>query len=460
MNSTALFDEFETLLKFEVSLIHQLGRDIEAMIENQQQGSISRRSLIKGVMAGSAVVVLGSWIVATRALGAGKAVSIGTYRFDPSFHLADKDFMAAAAKAGFDLKLEDIDHFITQSQISSYLQGGSSEVVEYSAGYRLQYAATKGLILDLSDIWRNLNRNYARRDKSVASALDGKQYLLPVARYPWAVMYRKSIFKAVGIEPSTIITWADFISACKIFKSKGLTPIAMGDASGWEAFGTFEFVNLRTNGYIFHRNLMVGRTSWNDERIQKTFRNWESMLPYQNSNALDLDWASAGRLVLQTKAAMQVMGSFHAQLYTDPVDLADLAFFPFPEISKAHRQASLVAPVGGFVLPKSAQKNLTNAKSMLMWLASVDYSNEILLESPTTLVTNTNVAFSDSAFIRQQAALVNASKYFTQSLGRDTRPDFAGPVVAPALQAFLKNPGDKKKIAANLAAQWSALPPV
>lgn len=427
-------------------------------MESKPIGPISRRSLITGVLAGTALGVLGAQITARPALGAGKSVSVGTFHFDPTSRMTEKEFIAVATKAGFELKFENIDNFVSQSQIATYFQASPSDIVEYTTGYRLKYAASKGLVADLSDVWSKVNRNFARSYKSAATAADGKQYMLPVARYPWAVMYRKSIFKAAGIEPAGIITWVDFINACKTFKSKGLTPIAMGDASGWEALGTFEFVNLRTNGYKFHRDLMDGRASWNDARIQKTLQNWESTFPYQNSNALDLDWAAAGRLVLQNKAAMQVMGSFHSQLYTDPADLADLALFPFPEISKAHHRASLVAPVNGFVLPKASQKNFANAKSLLTWLASLDYATVAASEAPTTLMANSNLPTSESAFVRQQAALVKASKYFTNTLERDTRPDFVTPIVGPAMQAFIKNPGDKKKIAANLASQWTGLP--
>lgn len=440
--------------------MHWLGRDVASMMESKPVGPISRRSLIKGVVAGTALGILASELTAPSASGAGKSVSVGTFHLDPTAHMTDKEFIASAAKAGFDLKLEAIDNFLTYSQIATYLQTSPSDVVEYSTGYRLQYAVSKGLVAPLSDVWLKVNRNFGRSYKSAATAADGKQYLLPVARYPWAVMYRKSIFKAAGIDPATIITWSDFINACKTFKSKGLTPIAMGDASGWEALGTFEFINLRSNGYKFHKDLMNGRASWNDERIQKTFRNWESMFPYQNSNALELDWASAGRLVLQNKAAMQVMGSFHAQLYTDSSDLADLALFPFPEISKAHHRTSLVSPVNGFVLPKASQKNFANAKSFLTWLSSVEYASAVSAESPTTLMAHSNLPTPESAFVRQQAALVKASKYFTNTMERDTRLDFATPILAPALQAFIKNPGDKKKIASNLAAQWVALPTV
>jgi multiple sugar transport system substrate-binding protein len=431
------------------------------MGDAQVPGEISRRSLLKGAVAGTALgatSVLGSQFYAAPAMGAGKSVSIGSFHLDPTVRLTDKEFIAAAAKAGFEVKIEDIDHLITQSQLTTYLQANPADLVEFGGGYRLQYAASKGLVADLTDVWIKATRNIPRSYKVDSTAADGKQYLIPVARYPWAVMYRKSIFRAAGIDASTIITWADFINACKIFKSKGLTPIALGDASGWEALGTFEFVNLRTNGFKFHRDLLSGRASWNDARVQKTFRNWESMFPYQNSNALELDWASAGRLVLQNKAAMQVMGSFHAQLYTDSSDLADLGLFAFPEISKAYHRTSLVAPVNGFAISKAAQKNIANAKSLATWLASAEYANEIVAQSPTTLVANSGAVLADSAFVRQQAALVKASKYFTQTFGRDMRPDFAGPIAGPAMQAFLKNPGDKKKIAANLAAQWTGLP--
>ena len=43
-------------------------------------------------------------------------------------------------------------------------------------------------------------------------------------------------------------------------------------------------------------------------------------------------------------------------------------------------------------------------------------------------------------------------------LDRDTRGDFAGPVVGVAIQNFLKNPKDLNKILENTQAQWDALP--
>ena len=43
-------------------------------------------------------------------------------------------------------------------------------------------------------------------------------------------------------------------------------------------------------------------------------------------------------------------------------------------------------------------------------------------------------------------------------LDRDARGDFAGPIVGPAIQNFIKKPSDVNKILENVQAQWDALP--
>jgi len=61
-------------------------------------------------------------------------------------------------------------------------------------------------------------------------------------------------------------------------------------------------------------------------------------------------------------------------------------------------------------------------------------------------------------FQKQQLAVMGEAKYITQFLDRDTRQDFANPVVAPAIQSFLRNPKDINKILESVQSQWEALP--
>jgi multiple sugar transport system substrate-binding protein len=62
------------------------------------------------------------------------------------------------------------------------------------------------------------------------------------------------------------------------------------------------------------------------------------------------------------------------------------------------------------------------------------------------------------AFNKQKLAVLGEAKNIGFFLDRDTRGDFAGPVVGPALQSFLKNPKDVAKILENVQKQWDALP--
>jgi multiple sugar transport system substrate-binding protein len=61
-------------------------------------------------------------------------------------------------------------------------------------------------------------------------------------------------------------------------------------------------------------------------------------------------------------------------------------------------------------------------------------------------------------FQKQQLAVMAEAKYITQFLDRDTRQDFANPVVAPAIQNFLRAPKDINKILEGVQEQWDALP--
>jgi hypothetical protein len=45
-------------------------------------------------------------------------------------------------------------------------------------------------------------------------------------------------------------------------------------------------------------------------------------------------------------------------------------------------------------------------------------------------------------------------------LDRDCRNDFAGTIVGPAIQNFLKAPQDVNKIVDGMQAAWDALPPL
>jgi multiple sugar transport system substrate-binding protein len=82
------------------------------------------------------------------------------------------------------------------------------------------------------------------------------------------------------------------------------------------------------------------------------------------------------------------------------------------------------------------------------------------LPIPMTSANKGQDTSSYDPFQKEQLAVMAEAKYITQFLDRDTRPDFAGPVVGPAIQSWFKNPKDIAKIQDTLQSQWDALPPL
>ena len=52
-------------------------------------------------------------------------------------------------------------------------------------------------------------------------------------------------------------------------QAKGIVPFALGNDGRWPAMGTFDQLNFRMNGYQFHMDLMAGKESWTDDRVEE-----------------------------------------------------------------------------------------------------------------------------------------------------------------------------------------------
>jgi len=425
------------------------------------EDGISRRSVIKGSVAGAGALAVGGLVGgATEAEAAPRSmtVSLGSNQSDPAAVKSDNAWLAAAKAAGFNIKLNRVDHNTFQNQITQYLQGTPDNVFNWFAGYRMQFFAAKGLATPINDVWAKIGSQFTAGYKNASKGLDGKYYFVPTGWYPWAVLYRKSVFAAAGVDASKIITWDDFLGACKVFQAKGLTPIALGDKGGWEAMGTFDIINMRTNGYKFHTDLTGGRVQWTDPRVAKVFANWKQLFPYQSKNPLDMNWDDATKLLLNKTAAMQLMGAFAASIFTDPKDLADLALFPFPQIDPAHGRDAVDAPIDGYMLSTSAAKNASASKALAAFIGSTAYATAISAVNPTQLWANSNMPKPTDPFAKSQVELAQSVKYIAQFFDRDSRPDFASPIFANALQSFLSGK-DAASICKDLQNQWDALPP-
>ena len=247
---------------------------------------VTRRDALKiGGAAGTAALLA--------ACGGGgsstTSINLESNQSDPVPRKAEGDLVTAFTKSsGIKVNRSVVDHNAFQENgITTYLNAHNPpDVLTWFAGNRMRFFASKGLLLDISDVWsQTSNLSPALKEQGT---YNGKQYFMPITYYWWAVFYRKSVWAKYGYTPPT--TWDQFVALCAQMKKDGLTPIAIGDKAGWPAGGWFDFLNMRINGFDFHINLMTGKESFTSSQVTNVFKQWQEIIQYFTPNATAYDW--------------------------------------------------------------------------------------------------------------------------------------------------------------------------
>lgn len=416
--------------------------------------SMSRRSLMRGAVGAGAVLGAPAFLTACGGSksssgssgGGGTAsatgtVTLGSNQSDATPKASIQAMVDAFQKAnsGLEVKINTVDHNTYQEKINNYLQGSPDDVWMWFAGYRMRYFASKGLAGDISDVWGNIT-GIGEALKKAATGDDGKQYFVPSTTYPWAVYYRKSVFEKGGYQvPKTL---DELKTLAAQMKKDGLTPIAFAAKDAWAPMGTFDQLNLRINGYDFHVNLMAGKEAWNGDKVKKVFDTWRGLLDIHQADPLGRTWQEAAQSLQKKQSGMYILGMFLAQQFSKGAEQDDLDFFNFPEIDSTIGSDAIEAPIDGYMMAKKP-KNDAGARKLLQFVSTPESQGVVVKADPSVFATNEKAdTAAYTALQKKGVEFVKNAKSIAQFLDRDTRPDFASTVMAPALQTFLKNPAD------------------
>ena len=429
-------------------------------LESLDRSAYSRRSLLKGGLAAVAVGGSSSLLAACGSSGSSsgsgsKTVTIGSNYSDAG---VKKAFAAVAAgfenSSGLSAKVNTVDHNTFQNKIQTYLQGTPDDVFSWFAGYRMKFFAAQNLASPIDDVWDKIGDHFPDSIKAASKAEDGHYYFVPLYNYPWVMNYRKSLFDEKGYQVPA--TWDDLITLCKKMKADGITPISFADKDGWPAMGTFDYLNMRINGYDFHINLMAGKEAWDSPKVATVFDTWKRLLEISQPNSLGRTWQEAAQTVAQKKAGMYLLGTFVGQQFTG-ADKDDLTFFPFPEVDSSVGTDAVEAPIDGFMMAKRP-KNADGAKNLLEFLGSAKAENSYLATDSNDVAVHKDADTSKYNALQKQASeLISNAKSISQFLDRDADPTFASTVAIPAFQSFIKNPADAASIAKNMEAQKKSI---
>ena len=391
--------------------------------------------------------------------GGGDATGEVTFGSNASDAVPKKAFESTFAAfkttgGGGDVKVNTVDHNTFQEQINNYLQGRPDDVFTWFAGYRMRFFAKKGLVGDVSPVWDTIGSGFSDAIKKASTGDDGKQYFVPLYNYPWAVHYRKSVFADKGYTPPK--TLDEMVTLGRQMKKDGLAPLAFADKDGWPAMGTFDYLDMRINGYDFHISLMAGKESWDSPKVAAVFDSWKRLLEVSQPNSLGRTWQEAAQTVSQKKAGMYLLGTFVGQQFTGAAK-DDLTFFGFPEVDPAVGTDAVGAPIDGFMMAKRP-KNADGAKKLLEYLGSAQGENTYLATDSNDVAVHKDADTSKYNALQKSASeLIGNAKSISQFLDRDADPTFASTVAIPAFQSFIKNPADAPSIMKSMEAQKKSI---
>ena len=404
--------------------------------------NLTRRGLFAAgaVVGGSALLsgCLGASPTSSGASNANVALTLQSSLSDPKPKAALEQVVKGYTAYPTTLNTVAIEQF--RAQLSTYLTSPTPpDVLTWYAGSVARDYASKGLLLDLSDMWTGNGAcaKFSPALKSLSSDANGKQIFVPTNYYWWSVFYRKSAFAEWGVTPPT--TWDQFMALCETLKGKGISPLTNGTGStAWMASGWFDYLDLRINGATYHRELLAGKHSFDSAEVRKVMDTYATLIPYFDPKGRSYTWQEAATPLINKKAGMYLIGAFVTQAFP-AADVDDVDFFSVPPINSSVPSAE-EAPTDGY-FASAATKNAAATKDLLGYLASAKEQQLFIAQSGSSnLPTSSEVDSSGfSALVQKGMKLLASTQEITQFFNRDSS-DALQATADAALTKFLDNP--------------------
>ncbi|MBA2643553.1 MAG: carbohydrate ABC transporter substrate-binding protein [Actinobacteria bacterium] len=188
----------------------------------------------------------------------------------------------------------------------------------------------------------------------------GKLYSVPVNIHRANVLwYNPKVLKDAGINKGQLKTWPQFVAALQKAKDAGVIPLAV--AEQWTNKHLFETVLLATLGPAKYAALWKGTGSWTSAGVKTAVSRYQQLLTFTNSDAASLTWQDASKLVVDGKAAFNIMGDWANGYFTELKQKPNVGYgwAPVPGTAGVYQWLS-----DSFTLPKGAP----NRAASIKWL--------------------------------------------------------------------------------------------
>ena len=351
-----------------------------------------------------------------------------------------------AANPDVEVRLNVFDHESYKKSIRNWLTSSPPDVVFWFAGTRMRQFVELGLLQDVSALFTEGVRSELRPAAVDLVTFNGRQYGVPYAHYHIGLFFRRDLYEKAGVGAPPA-DWPAFLAACEKLNAAGIAPIAIGTKDLWPAAAWFDYLDLRTNGYRFHMDLMRGKVAYTDARVRAIFARWRELLdrrcfvPHHAS----AKWQESQALLYQGRAAMMLIGNYIVPGFPPEVR-NQMDFAPFPRINPAVG-AYEDAPMNSLHIPARA-RNQDAAKRFLAHVLRADVQegiNRAILNIPV----NRNAAIADDRFLDAGRKLLDSADALAQFFDRDTDEELAT-IAMKGFQEFMLKPERLDAILSNI----------
>jgi multiple sugar transport system substrate-binding protein len=421
---------------------------------------LTRRNFLAGLGVAGAAAVLGGCATSVSGTGGqnGGAVTVESNLSSPQAKAAMQALIADYNKRGStQASLNTVASETFRTQLPTYLTSANPpDVYTWYAGSVARSYADKGLLLDLSDVWRTMG-NYSPALRAMSIDKTGKQVFVPTDYYWWGMFYRKSNFARWGVRPAA--TWDEFVTLCQALKAKGVAPIGMGAGGNtpWVASAWFDYLDIRINGAQYHRDLLAGKRAFTDPQVRNVFARWQQVLPYFDPQSTAIPFQDATTSLLQSRTGMMLIGTFFADAVPKDV-LDDIDFFQFPIIDPAMPVVEEGPTDGLFASRRSS--HVAGTRDFLTYMATAPAQELYVRSSSGTVIpANPDAKDAGTALVAKGKAMLAKAADLTQFFNRDSS-DALQPTADAALTQFFDKPGQLDSILSTWQAAatkvWSA----
>jgi raffinose/stachyose/melibiose transport system substrate-binding protein len=387
----------------------------------------------KRILAGSTVLVLGALGLTACSAGASNGASADgevtmslwqNSTTGPGQEFWDKtvaDFEADNPGVTIDVQAiqnEDLDGRL-QTALNS---GDAPDVFLQRGGGKMAAMVAAGQLMDITGGISDQVKKEIPEGSFIANSLEDKIYAMPVAVLPGGIFYSQDLFDAAGITEAPGTT-TELESAVDKLKGTGVAPIALGAKDAWPAAHWFYFFALRECSPDILAEA-ADTKDFSDDcwiRAGEDLQSFADTEPFNQgflTTAAQQGAGSSAGLVANHQAAMELMGAWNpgviASLTPDEKPLADLSWFPFPELEGGDGEAgSILGGVDGYSCSVDAPAECLD---FLNYIGSADVQKEYYAAFNAPPVNTVAQEAVTEPYLQEIIAAYNAAPYVSQWL--------------------------------------------